>query len=89
MRQCIPRAKTPDGKGALKIVNTGVKVLEANPSPPQPGHVYRVPQDGVQLVSDRRWQQTAVFFPPSPYSLVPVLPLLLIMPPLPDRKSVV
>jgi hypothetical protein len=51
VRSCVPRAKQPDGRGALKIVNTGVKVLEANPTPPQPGHIYRVPQDGVQLMA--------------------------------------
>ena len=51
VRSCIPRAKQPDGRGALKIVNTGVKVLEANPTPPQPGHIYRIPQDGVQLMA--------------------------------------
>ena len=37
------------------LVPAGVRVLEANPSPPLPGHIYRVPQDGAQLVrSDTR-----------------------------------
>lgn len=46
MRGVLPASKTPDGGGRLKVVNTGIRVLEANPTPPQPGHVYRVPQDG-------------------------------------------
>jgi hypothetical protein len=46
VRGVLPASKTADGSGRLKVVNTGIKVLEANPTPPQPGHVYRVPQDG-------------------------------------------
>jgi len=49
MRFALPHAKDASGFGKLKVVNTGVRMLEANPTPPSPGQVYRIPQDGALL----------------------------------------